>query len=382
MPLQGTWLYLGKFDVLGGTNATPTSTSNLDNLVGTVSDYQDQLNFVEVSWTTDRSNTAYPIHNTNTTAYHNATYDADGDGVSTTSGFATFVHYEVELTFINEDRTTYTTTQVFTLRQTLNGDTFLTPSDDFGDPYVTFAKPLLSVELTRAVGTSYNYKMVGVRDFTPGGEPPPPVVPCFVAGTLIETERGPIPVEDIQPGDLVMTADRGLQVVRWVGVRAFSARAIAAAPELRPIRIAAGALGDGLPQADLMVSPQHRILVRSRIAQKMFGTHEVLVAAKQLLRLDGIDIVDGLTRLVYVHLMLDQHEVIFANGAASETLHTGPQALQMVSPAALKEILAIFPELADPDLAPTSARPLIPGRQARRMAHRHLQNDKPLVGHI
>lgn len=382
MPLQGTWLYLGKFDVLGGTNATPTSTSNLDNLVGTVSDYQDQLNFVEVSWTTDRNNTAYPIHNTNTSAYHQATYDADGDGVSTTSGFATFVHYEVELTFINEDRSTYTTTQIFTLRQTLNGDTFLTPSDDFGDPYVTFAKPLLSVELTRAVGTSYNYKMVGVRDFTPGGEPPPPVVPCFVAGTMIDTATGPVAVEQVRPGDLVMTADRGLQAVRWVGLRRFSARAIAATPELRPIRIAAGALGEGLPRADLLVSPQHRVLVRSRIAQKMFGTIEVLVAAKQLLRLDGIDIVNGLTDLVYVHLMLDQHEVIFANGAASETLYIGAEAMRMVSPTALKEILAIFPDLADPDFALPAARPLIPGRAARRMAHRHLQNVKPLIGYI
>lgn len=379
MPLQGTWLYLGNYDVLGGTNATPSNVSNLGNLAGTVADYQDQLDFVEMSWTTDKNNTAYPTHNTTTKAYHSATYDLDGDGISTTSDFATFVHYEVKLTFLNDDGSTYTRTEIFTLRQMLNGDTFLTPSADFGDPAVVFAKPLLTVELTRAVGDHYDYRMVGVRDFTPGGEPPPLIVPCFVAGTLIRTEQGTIPVERIQPGDQILTADRGPQVVRWIGIRRVSAKALALAPDLRPIRISAGALGEALPTTDLLVSPLHRMLVRSRIAQRMFGTNEVLVAAKQLLRLDGIDIVTDLPQVDYVHLMFDQHEVIFANDAPSESLYAGAEALRRVGPAARTEILTLFPELADPDCVVPSIRPLLAGRQARRLAHRHLQNVKPLV---
>lgn len=382
MPLHGTWLYLGRYGVLGGTEAEPDSASSLGTLVGTVSDYQDRLAFVEMSWTTDDSGTAFPVHNTRTDLHHSATYDLDGNGRPTTSDFATFLHYEVKLTFLNEDETTSTRSEIFTLRQMMNGDSFLTPSKDHGEPALTFTKPLLSVELTRAVGTHYNYRMVGARDFTPGGEPPPPIVPCFVAGTLIRTERGPIPVERIAPGHRVMTADHGLQTVRWSGIRRISATALARAPELRPIRIAAGSLGGGLPEIDLMVSPLHRMLVRSRIAQKMFGTSEVLVAAKQLLRLDGVDIVTDLPHVDYVHLMFDRHEVIFANGAPSESLYGGAEALRRIGPAARAEILTIFPELAEPECVVPASRPLIAGRQARRLAHRHLQNVRPLIAAI
>ena len=44
-------------------------------------------------------------------------------------------------------------------------------------------------------------------------------IPCFTPGALIETEDGQVPVEDIRPGDMVMTIDNGLQPVRWVGQR-------------------------------------------------------------------------------------------------------------------------------------------------------------------
>ena len=103
------------------------------------------------------------------------------------------------------------------------------------------------------------------------------------------TDRHPGARITLAEGDLVRTLDHGLQPVRWVGARRLSAAELAAAEKLRPIRIRAGALGPGTPRADLLVSPQHRVLVRSRIAQRMFGTDEVLVAAKQLLQIDGID---------------------------------------------------------------------------------------------
>src|SRR5690606_24870473 len=117
--------------------------------------------------------------------------------------------------------------------------------------------------------------------------------------------------------------------------------------KLRPIRIRAGALGNGTPSSDLVLSPQHRVLVRSRIAQKMFGATEVLVAARQLLLLDGIDIATDLTEVEYFHMLFDRHEVVISNGALTESLYTGAQALQAVGKAARDEIFTLFPQLGE-----------------------------------
>ncbi|KGJ17297.1 hemolysin [Paracoccus sanguinis] len=202
-------------------------------------------------------------------------------------------------------------------------------------------------------------------------------MPCFSAATLIETARGPVAAGDLAVGDMVRTRDAGLQPIRWIGRRALDTAALERAPHLRPIRIRAGALGEGCPAADLVVSPQHRILVRSRIAQRMFGTDEVLVAAKQLCQLDGIDVAQDLSEVVYIHFLFDDHQIVFSNGAETESLLVGPEALKSVGIAARAEILALFPELADHAAVP--ARTVTSGRMARKLAVRHLQNQRPLV---
>ena len=89
-------------------------------------------------------------------------------------------------------------------------------------------------------------------------------VTCFARGTRIETPRGAVAVEDLRPGDLVLTRDRGAQPLRWVGSSRVDGGTLASTPRLRPIRIRAGALGRHAPAQDLLVSPQHRILVRRR----------------------------------------------------------------------------------------------------------------------
>ena len=218
-------------------------------------------------------------------------------------------------------------------------------------------------------------------DITPG-EPFPvtnPEVICFGRGTLIRTADGDRPVEDLAAGDLVLTAGNGLQAIRWIGSQMLSGLMLQSHPSLRPIRIRAGALGPDTPSADLIVSPQHRILVRSRIAQKIFGTDEVLVAAKQLLQLDGIDVADDLDQVEYFHFMFDRHEVVLSNGAETEALFTGPEALKAVGASARQELLALFPDIAAEDYEAVPARILASGRMGRRLAVRHLQNHRPLV---
>lgn len=205
------------------------------------------------------------------------------------------------------------------------------------------------------------------------------LVPCFTPDALIDTETGPLAADLLRIGDRVRTQDNGLQAIRWIGRRTLSAAFLRAHPNLVPVRISAGALGAGLPFTDLIVSPQHRVLVRSRIAQRMFDAPEVLIAAKQLTALEGICLCTDDAPVTYLHFLLSRHEVIFANGAATESLYTGRQALKSVPPEAAAEILNLFPQLRAQDAPPPkAARPLIPGRKARQLAARHLRNALPL----
>lgn len=204
-------------------------------------------------------------------------------------------------------------------------------------------------------------------------------VPCFAAGSLIDTLDGIRAIEDLCVGDMVKTRDNDHQPIRWIGCRKLDAIDLTVSQKLRPIRIRAGALGVESPSADLLVSPHHRVLIRSKIAERMFGVSEMLVAAKQLLQLEGIDIAEDLSEVSYFHMLFDRHEIVYSNGAETESLYTGPVALKAVGKEARDEILTLFPELGTRAYSPVPARPLLSGRQARKMAVRHMANRKPLV---
>lgn len=201
---------------------------------------------------------------------------------------------------------------------------------------------------------------------------------CFCQNTRIATPDGPRLVQDLRPGDLVLTRDHGAQPLRWTGKRLLDVATLAAAAHLRPIRIAAGALAPGVPCDDLRVSPQHRMMVRSRIALRMTGACEVLIAAKHLCGLPGIA-PDGATGPVwYHHLLFDRHELVLANCAPAESLFVGAEALRALPAAARGEIAALFPQLiraADPD---SGARPFVTGRQGRSLIQRHQKNARAL----
>lgn len=213
------------------------------------------------------------------------------------------------------------------------------------------------------------------KAFRPGKFTPP----CLTRGTLVRTPGGPVAVEALRVGDLVETVDHGARPVTMICSTEVAAAGLSASPELRPIRIRAGALGDGLPTADLVVSPQHRMLVRSKIAQRMFGALEVLVAAKQLLAIDGVEIDEIGQGVEYFHILFDEHEVIFANDAPTESLFTGPEAIKALSPAARAEVFSIFPELEEDDTTMLPARPLVQGRRGRQLANRHAIQSRELL---
>nr|WP_170538183.1 Hint domain-containing protein [Ruegeria arenilitoris] len=167
-------------------------------------------------------------------------------------------------------------------------------------------------------------------------------VVCFALGTLIETPSGPVPVDRLEPGDLVLTMDRGAQPVRWAESARISADQLDQSPHLCPIEIAPGALGLNRPSRSLRVSPQHRMLLDGPLVELLFGESEALVAACHLVGLPGIRWVRPSEGVTYVHVLLDHHEILFAEGAPAESLFLGEEALTTLSSDGLQELADIF----------------------------------------
>ncbi|MFN4153220.1 MAG: Hint domain-containing protein [Paracoccaceae bacterium] len=190
------------------------------------------------------------------------------------------------------------------------------------------------------------------------------IIPCFTPGTLITTPMGPRRVETLQPGDCVLTRDSGFQEICWAGRRDLGLAELIVNPALRPVRIARGALGAGLPQRDMLVSPQHRMLIEGAKAELLFGEREVLVAAIHLVGLPGIEQV--MRRGVsYIHVMCSQHEIVKAEGAWTESFQPGSGSLRTMDRAQRDEVLALFPELCEGAQSYPAARATLRAHEAR-----------------
>ena len=192
------------------------------------------------------------------------------------------------------------------------------------------------------------------------------IIPCFTPGTLIKTIRGEVPVEQLRVGDRVLTIDSGFKRLEWIGTKSLSALDLSVRSELRPIHIAQGALGNGLPERDMMVSPQHRMLINTSDTEFYFGAGEVLIAAKHLTVLDGINRSDA-EAVDYIHIMCDAHEIVCSDGAWSETFQPNDLTLDGHDGAIRKELSLLFPQLDVEDIKGKymAARPSLKGFEAR-----------------
>lgn len=383
MPTSDTFnvIYLGNLpiiDPIEGGRLTDYDAENANALVGQTFDSLTNASvqtFSPVNFSSDDGsnlptrNQSYNQDNSRGNDIFNIT-DVDGNAVQHT--FDAVVQYSATITYA--DGTTVPVT--LNVMQSTTGETWIAPPSLYSPDAVQLgADPIQSIQLTGVISNTYAglYFEREVVDIV--------TVPCFAAGTMIRTPAGDVAIETLRVGELVMTLDGGPQPVRWIGSRKLTVADLEERPNLRPIRIKAGVLGKGVPTTDLVVSPQHRILVRSKIAQRLFGVDEVLVAVKQLLLIDGIDVVANQDGIEYFHFLFDNHQVVISNGAETESLYTGPEALKSVGPVAQEEIFAIFPELRgrDPRALPEGARMLISGGQGRKLAQRHAQNHKLLV---
>lgn len=186
-----------------------------------------------------------------------------------------------------------------------------------------------SMTVQGASGSSYSYDNTGIV--------------CFTSGTMILTPQGEVPIESLNLGDLVCTMDNGPQRIAWIGQRHCGQEELRARENLRPILIPSGVLG---VKRDLLVSRQHGMLI---------GQDDFARAVHLTETLPGVRIAHGKREVTYIHLMFDTHQIIFAEGAPSESFYPGPMAMQMMSGEAVRDLNRQFPKLV-PSLDKTAVQ--------------------------
>ncbi len=193
---------------------------------------------------------------------------------------------------------------------------------------------------------------------------------CFTPETRLATPHGLRAIRELRTGDQILTRDNGPQEVLWSGHRRMSGARLYAMPHLRPIRFRSGALGIGRPDEDLLVSPQHRMLVKGAAAQALFNTPEVLVAAEHLVNDQTIMVDHALREVTYVHILLERHNIVWANGMETESFHPSNTALDTVDPVQREILLGLLPGIAEnPHSYGDYARRNISGSEAAILRH-------------
>jgi len=203
-----------------------------------------------------------------------------------------------------------------------------------------------------------------------GAEPGSTGVICFTPGTRLQTPDGLRCIEELQEGDLIQTKDNGAQPIQWVGSRRMTGARLFAMPKLRPIRLTALALQHDRPDQDLLVSPEHRILVQGAVAHSLFNTPEVLVRAKDLINGDTITVDLSVREVTYVHVLLERHQVVWANGVETESFHPASAALSTLDADDRKRLLGEYPQLEfDPHTYGAFARRSLSASEAAILNH-------------
>ena len=202
--------------------------------------------------------------------------------------------------------------------------------------------------------------------------PDPDDYVCFSAGTKIRTESGEKPVEDLHVGEAILTVEGTALSIVWTGTSNLNWPG--ASENHRPYLVASGALGPDTPARDLVVSPQHKVMMHGAVVRSMFGVDQVLAPVKGLTGLRGVRQMQGKRHVTYVHLLLERHAVILSEGAPTESLYPGPVARTMLGKAEWRQLESLFPGVSDnPETAyGPRARFCITRRQAEALVDRIL----------
>ncbi|WP_297767953.1 Hint domain-containing protein [uncultured Roseovarius sp.] len=190
--------------------------------------------------------------------------------------------------------------------------------DNSGDVAAIYAMPLA------AMRPKTGYALVGIDTKTVLEKFAQVACVSFTRGTHITMASGEQrAIETLQPGEMVLTRDDGVQPVRWIGQST-----LRAVGDFAPVRISAGALNN---ENDLLVSPDHRLFIYQRSDALGAGRHEVLVRARHLVNGDSVRRETG-GFVDYVQLLFDRHQIIYAEGIAAETLLVDPRTRAALPP--------------------------------------------------
>lgn len=204
------------------------------------------------------------------------------------------------------------------------------------------------------------------KDFT---APDSPIIICFAKGTEIETRRGFRAVETLHIGDAVRTVDAGFVPLRWLGRTDLGALDLRRWANLRPVRVKRDAFGPGCPEKDVVLSPNHRVLVSGWQAELCFAESEVLVPIKSLVNGTTIQQVTACSEVSYFHLLLDSHQIVNTSGLLSESLFLGDQSMLAVSEHMHQDLRAVLSEAEwQRHSSAMPVRPLIRARVAQCLA--------------
>lgn len=267
--------------------------------------------------------------------------DADDSGTITAGSGDMINGSEVTALYVGDEVVIDGVTVIGTTFYTADGSTYFTPSDG----------TILTDGSTVTDATWVNGPNVfDVNDLGPM---------CFVAGACLRMADGSDRrVEDLSVGDLVLTRDHGPQPIRWIGHRT-----VVGQGDLAPVRIAAGAFGNPV---DLLVSPQHRVLVADWRAELVMGIEEVLCPAIALVDGDRIHRAPR-SEVTYYHVMFDRHEVVLSNGLWSESFFVGDH-LCAPGSALQRELATLFPEMMTAPKPMIAARPVVRPFEGRLLA--------------
>ena len=265
------------------------------------------------------------------------------------------------------------------IQATYNGDTADDPVN--GSGYSGFSSTATQSGVTEDFGNDQDGFSIQRTSagFNNGLTPTPGTdIVCFASGTVLQTPQGFTPIEHLRTGDLVNTLDHGWQPIRWIFARRVTLADLRADERLHPIAISTRFLGLADPTPPLRVSRQHRIMICGAIAQRMFGVPQILSAAKDLLGSDGIEVEVPKAEFYYFHILLDDHQILNANGIAAESLYLGPEALTAMTPGAREELRILWPSTAIAPVAvpQTPSRQLHHGARVRTLVKRHIKNNR------
>ena len=175
---------------------------------------------------------------------------------------------------------------------------------------------------------------------------PPPVHICFCAGTRIATPSGTRMVESLVAGDVVLTADGITRQVLWVGSTHISKADLLAHSNVRPILIPAHAFGAAGPTEDLLVSPQHRVVLDGPLVELMFAKDRVLVPAKHLVGTFA-EVTQPVSDVTYFHVLLAEHELLISNGLVTESFQPAQRMIEALAPETRDQLLVTLAALDD-----------------------------------